>query len=477
MNKVIKNYFYNASYQILLVVLPIIVTPYISRVLGASGVGTYNYTNSITQFFMVFGCIGLSLYGQREVAYYQNDIKKRSIVFFEILFMRAISLSVSLIIFYLCFVVNFRYSNIFAIQMIDIISYIFDVSWFFQGMEEFKKIVLRNFVIRIICVAAIFIFVKNPSDLSIYVFIYSFTLLAGNLSLWFYLPKYVNRVNLRKIHLKKHIKPTLTIFLPQVASTVYSLLDKTMIEIITESTEEVAYYSQSQMIIRTIAEVINSLGTTLMPRIAYLYKSGNKDEVKKYMNASIRFVLAFATAFAFGIMAVSQNFVPWFFGDGFDKVIPNLMILSPILILMGMTGILGTQYLVAIGRQKQYAIAIISAAIVNFGLNIVFIHFFASCGAALASILAECTSCLVMIFFLKNDFNFFEVFKAFLKYIVFGLIMMSFVILIGNKLTASILNTFVLVIIGASIYIILLIISKDSIISFVLNGIKNKVKS
>ena len=477
MNKAIKNYFYNASYQILLVVLPIIVTPYVSRVLGAGGVGTYNYTNSITQFFMVFGCIGLNLYGQREVAYYQQNIDKRSKIFYELILLRAISLSISLIIFYFCFVMNFRYSNIFAIQMIDIISYIFDVSWFFQGMEEFKKIVLRNFVIRILCVAAIFIFVKKPSDLAIYVFIYSFTLLSGNLSLWFYLPKYIHKVELKKVCLKKHIKPTLTIFLPQIASTVYSLLDKTMIEMITESTEEVAYYSQSQMIIRTIAEVINSLGTTLMPRIAFLYKNGNKEEVNKYMNASMRFVLAFSIAFAFGIMAVSQNFVPWFFGTGYEKVVPNLMILSPILIFMGMTCILGTQYLVAIGRQKQYAIAIISAAIVNFGLNIVLIHFFASCGAALASILAECTSCLVMMFFLKKDFNFFEVFKVFLKYIVFGLIMMGFVMLIGNKLTASILNTFVLVIIGAGIYIILLIVSKDSIVSFVLNGIKNKVKS
>lgn len=476
MNKVVKNYFYNASYQVLLVVLPIIVTPYVSRVLGASGVGTYNYTNSITQFFMVFGCMGLSLYGQREVAYYQNDIEKRSKVFFEILIFRLISLSISLIIYYFCFVMNSKYASIFIIQMIDIISYIFDVSWFFQGMEEFKKIVLRNFVIRIFCVAAIFVFVKVPSDLPIYVFIYSSTLLIGNLSLWFYLPKYIKKIDIKVLQLKKHLKPTLTIFLPQIASTVYSLLDKTMIEMITKSMEEVAYYSQSQMIIRTIAEVINSLGTTLMPRIAFLYKSGNKEEVKKYMNGSIRFVLAFATAFAFGIMAVSQNFVPWFFGEGFEKVVPNLMILSPILIFMGMTCILGTQYLVAIGRQKQYATAIICAAIVNFCLNVILINCFASCGAALASILAECVSCLIMIYFLRKDFDFFKVCKVFIKYIIIGIIMMGVVIVVGNYFAASIVNTLILVLLGAMVYIGLLLISKDPIITNVLDGIKSKIK-
>lgn len=476
MSKVIKNYFYNASYQILLVVLPIIVTPYVSRVLGASGVGTYNYTNSITQFFMVFGCIGLNLYGQREIAYYQQNIEKRSKVFYELMIIRIFSLSVSLFIFYILFVMNSKYSSIFVIQMMDIISYMFDVSWFFQGMEEFKKIVLRNFIIRIFCVVAIFVFVKVPSDLSIYVLIYSFTLLIGNLSLWFYLPKYIRKTSLEALQLKKHLKPTVTIFLPQIASTVYSLLDKTMIEMITKSTEEVAYYSQSQMIIRTIAEVINSLGTTLMPRIAFLYKTGKKDEVKKYMNGSIRFVLAFATAFAFGIMAVSQNFVPWFFGEGFEKVVPNLMILSPMLIFMGLTCILGTQYLVAIGRQKQYAIAIICAAIVNFCLNVILISSFASCGAALASIFAECISCLIMIYLLRKDFDFFKVFKVFIKYIVIGIIMMVVVITVGNFFAPSIVNTLILVLLGAVIYIGLLLISKDSIITNVLDGIKSKIK-
>lgn len=475
MNKVIKNYFYNASYQVMLVLLPIVVTPYVSRVLGATGVGAYNYSNSITQFFLIIGSIGLNLYGQREIAYYQQDYEKRSKTFNELLLLRIIALSISMVVFYFSFVLNSKYSNIFIIQLLDIIAYMFDVSWLFQGMEEFGKIVFRNFVIRIICVIMIFTLVKLPSDLPLYVLCYSGTLLLGNFSLWLYLPKYVKRLKIKELNLKKHIKPTLTIFLPQIASTIYSLLDKTMIEIITGSTEEVAYYSQSQMIVKTIMEVINSLGTTLMPRIAYLYKKGKKVEIEKYMYASVKFVLVFACAFSFGIIGISYNFVPWFFGDGFIKVVPNLIIISPIIIIVGVTNILGTQYLVAIGRQREYAVSIFMAAIVNFIFNLILIRLFYSCGAAIASVLAECTALLIQIYILKDNFNFLYILKMFIRYLFFGLLMMFVVLFVGSCLSASVFSTFVQIFVGAIVYMILLIISKDTIVKFVINEIRIKI--
>ena len=100
MNKVVKNYLYNLSYQILVLIVPLITTPYVSRVLGAKGVGTFSYTNSIVQYFILFGCIGLNLYGQREIAYVQHKKEKRDKVFWELVILRIITVSISLIVFY-----------------------------------------------------------------------------------------------------------------------------------------------------------------------------------------------------------------------------------------------------------------------------------------------------------------------------------------------------------------------------------------
>ena len=463
MNKVIKNYLYNASYQLLLIILPIITTPYVSRVLGADGVGTYSYTNSITQYFILFGCIGLNLYGQREIAYYQNDVRKRNRTFFELVFLRAITISISLIIFYLTMVQFSKYSSIFLIQTLDIIASIFDISWFFQGIEDFKRTVLRNFLVRLLCVTLIFIFVKSPADLPLYVLCYSGTLFLGNISLWLYMPKYVNKNDINGLNIKKHIRPAVMLFLPQIATSLYTYLDKTMIGYITDNTAEVAYYEQSQTIVKTVMTVITSLGTAMMPRIANLFKTNQYEEIKKYMNASIKFVLLLAIPFTFGIMGIAKGFVPWFFGEGYEKVVPNMMVIAPVIIFIGMSTITGTQYLLPLGRQKEYTLSVIAGAVINFILNIIFISIFGSVGAAIGTLIAEFAVMGVQLYFIRKEFSLLGIFKQAIKYTLFGLIMFIVVILLSNILSVYIVSTFVEIFVGAIVYGLLLLISKDSI--------------
>ena len=463
MNKVVKNYLYNASYQLLLVVLPIIVTPYVSRVLGASGVGTYSYTNSITQYFILFGCIGLNLYGQREIAYYQNDIRKRNKTFFELLILRTITISISLLVYFLTLVQFSQYASIFLIQTLDVIASIFDISWFFQGIEDFKKTVVRNFIVRIICVILIFVFVKSPSDLSLYVLCYSGTLLLGNISLWLYMPKYVKRSDIKGINIKQHIRPAIMLFLPQIATSLYTYLDKAMIGYITDNTAEVAYYEQSQTIIKTVMTVITSLGTAMMPRIAHLFKVKQFTEIKKYMNASIKFVLVLAVPFTFGIMGIAKGFVPWFFGEGYEKVVPNMMLIAPIIIFIGMSNITGTQYLLPMGKQKEYTLSVMAGAIINFILNIIFISLFNSIGAAIGTLIAEFSVMIIQLYIVRHEFDLKYILGLGIKYTIFGFIMFIVVFLLSNSLNVSIVSTFVEIFIGAIVYGFLLLISKDSI--------------
>ena len=474
--KVVKNYLYNLSYQLLLIILPIITTPYVSRVLGAKGVGTYSYTNSITQYFILLGCIGLNLYGQREIAYYQNDIKKRNKTFFELLFLRFITLTISIIIFYFTMVSHSKYSYIFIIQILDIIASIFDISWFFQGIEDFQKTVLRNFVVRIICVSLIFMFVKSPNDLQLYVLCYSGTLLLGNLSLWLYMPKYVSKSDVSKLNIKRHIKPAIMLFLPQIATSIYTLLDKTMIGYITNDTSEVAYYEQSQTLIKTVMTVITSLGTAMMPRIANLFKNEKHEEIRIYMQNSIKFVLVLAIPFTFGIMAIAKGFVPWFFGSGYEEVIPNIELIAPIIIFIGMTTVTGTQYLLPLGRQKEYTLSVIIGCVINVVLNGALIIVFKSIGAAIATFIAELIILIVQLYYLRNDFDLKYIMSQFIKYSLFGLAMFCIVKYVASFLNISIISTFIEIAVGGAVYILLLILSKDSIIRTGVQTLKRKQK-
>ena len=152
-----------------------------------------------------------------------------------------------------------------------------------SGDRRFQKIVARNFIIKIVGVALIFLFVKSSGDLLLYVICHSATLFLGNLSMCAYIPKLVGKVKVRELEIKKHIRPTIVLFLPQIATSVYTVLDKTMIGFLTSIEEEVAYYEQGQKIVKIVMALVTSLGIVMMPRVANLFKHNEMEKVKNYL--------------------------------------------------------------------------------------------------------------------------------------------------------------------------------------------------
>ena len=216
-----KNYIYNMVYQVLILILPLITTPYLSRVLGAEGIGIYSYTYAIVTYFILFGSLGVALYGQREIAYAQENQEKRKKVFIEIVAFRFITILISTVVYYFIFVNGKEYKLYYTILILELIAAAFDISWFFQGLEEFKKTVTRNVLVRICSVTLVFLLVKTKEDLAKFTLIYSLADLIGNLSLWLYLPKYLRGIKIDKISIKQHLPHIVLLFIPQIANQIY----------------------------------------------------------------------------------------------------------------------------------------------------------------------------------------------------------------------------------------------------------------
>lgn len=472
---VTKNYLYNLSYQILILILPLITTPYISRVLKAHGVGIFSYTNSITQYFILFGAIGLNLYGQREIAYVQTNKVKYSQVFYEILITRMITLSISVLAFYFLLCHHDKYGIVFMIQTIDIIASIFDISWLFQGLEDFKKIVIRNFIVKIVGMILIFIFVKNVDDLKLYVFLNSITLLFGNLSMWLYLPKTINKIDLKTIAISRHIKPAIALFVPQIATSLYTMLDKTMIGFLSGNESEVAFYEQSQKIIKMALTFITSLGTVMMPRIAKTFAEDNHKKIRSYMALTFKIVFTMSIPLCLGIMAISPNFVPWFFGEGYDKVVPNMIIIAPIIILISLSNVTGTQFLLPTRRQREYTVSVVGGSIINIVFNFIFIPMFLSIGAAIATLFAELIVTLIQLYFVRYDFDLKKIISYAVKYSAYSIIMAICVYILGTQMKPTIITTVVQATVGISIYVGLLFITKDDMVYHIIDRLKIKI--
>lgn len=329
-----KNYLYNLAYQILILILPIVTTPYISRVLGAEKVGIYSFTISIVTYFSLFGTLGVSLYGQREIAYARENKSKRKKTFFEIILFRFITMAISIGVFCFTYVRNPEYGKYYQILILYLLAAAFDISWFFQGMEEFKKTVTRNVIVRIVSVCSIFLFVKAPEDLWKYLLIYSLADLVGNLSLWLYLPKYFKGTAIKNINIKRHMIPIMLLFIPQIAIKLYNVVDKTMIGYMITEKSALGNYEEAYKVINVLFTVVSSLGIVMVPRIASVFASGDKKTLNQYIVKSFRFMFFLAFPMMIGLMTISKEFVPIFLGEGYENAVGIVNILAPMILRM-----------------------------------------------------------------------------------------------------------------------------------------------
>ena len=474
-----KNYIYNLIYQMLTILLPLVTTPYLSRVLGAEPIGIYGYTISIVTYFILFGTLGVSMYGQREIAYRAQDKKERSKAFWEIISIRTITLSISILLFYLIYGRSGDYALYYRILIIQLIANMFDISWLFQGIEEFDKTVVRNLIVKLLSLVLIFVVIKTPNDLWKYFAIYVGAELIGNITLWLYTPKYLEKINIKELELKKHLKPTIALFVPQIAIQIYTVLDKTMIGNITNDMTEVGYYEQAQKIVKAALTVTTALQTVMNSRIANAYANKNEEEIKTCLKTSFNFVWFLTIPMAFGLMAIATKFVPWYYGAGFDGVIPIMIATSPILIPIGLSGVTGIQYLVQIGKQKIFTISVTVGAIVNIVLNMILIHYFRGVGAVLSSIIAEITILGIQLKYIRDQFKIKDILKLAVKCLIAGIIMFLVVALITKYMPVSIMNTVIQIVVGGIVYLGVLIILKyqflKDIYNQVITGLKSKL--
>lgn len=419
---VTKNYLYNLSFQILQLITPLVLTPYLSRTLGANGIGTYGYVQSIVVIFMLFGTMGINMYAQREIAYVQDDIERRSRIFIEIVILRAITVSFMYIVYFIMFMISGVNTTIYRIASIEILASIFEISFFFQGINNFRVTVFRNIIIKIISVLLIFIFVKTENDLNLYILILCGMMLVGNLSIWVYLRNEIIIPSLSSIKPFRHIRATIALFLPQIAVQVYTVLDKTMLGVLSNNTQ-VGYYESAQKIIQVSMTVITSLGTVMLTKVSNTFALNDKQEVKRSIFNAFHFVFFLATPMVFGMISIASQLVPWFLGEGFIDSVVLLKMMAPLILIGGLSNVLGMQYLVPLKKHKLYTYAVFLGAISNIVLNLILIPNFDSIGATIATLVAETLVLLVEFYYVKKEFSFIKVIKSNFKYVVSCIIM------------------------------------------------------
>lgn len=468
---IIKNYIYNTVYQIMVLFIPLITMPYLTRVFTPDQLGLNTYTLSIANYFMLFGMLGMQLYGNRQIAYVRDDKEKLSKTFWSLYITQLITCTISLIIYYL-FISMYINDNklIYLIQGLNIFSVLIDISWLFMGLEDFKKVAIRNSIIKFIGLISIFSFVRSSNDLVIYTFLTVFINIIGMVIMWAYVPKYVGKISVDISIIKSTIKPLVRLFLPQIATQVYGLLARTMIGALS-NTEQVAFYDYSQKIVRMVLALITSIGVVLMPRIANTIGRGKHDEVPKIIDRTFSFVSYLSIPMAIGLMSISQTLVSWFLGSDYIVVGKLTAISSIIIIAVSWANIIGVQYLIATKQENKYTFSIIIAAIINLIMNLFLIKSLGALGAVISLIVAEFVGVFIQIILVKNQIPIKSMIKNIIKYFITAAFMGGVMWSIGNIIEDSMIANIVQGIVGVGIYLFIMFIIGDKVQREIINKV------
>lgn len=477
-SKLKKNYVYNLLSQLLTIIIPVITTPYVSRVLGAKAIGDFGYATGIVSYFCMIAMLGTANYAQREIARRHESKNEVSCVFFEILSIRII-MTLFVFICYLFFLnlPSWRhYRTLFSVQVISFVAWGFDISWLFQGLEQFKVTAIRNSIVKIVSTILILSLVKRESDLVLYTIIYCLSDLIGNITMWPSLKGNINKVCFSKLKLLRHFQGVWELFIPNIALQLYTVFDKTMLGSLVD-TLQVGYYSQAEKIIKIILVAISSLFTVLLPRFSYLSDQHGDVEANSYFVSAVKYTYFIAIPLTIGCIWVSDYFVPVFFGPGYNEVSPLMKILAILFIIMSIEKLLGT-ILIAYSKQNIYTTSVVAASIVNIILNLMFILVFQldAIGVAIASVIAEFVAMLIQLFNLPTCFHKYSVLMVSKNYIIAGVGMALALMLINIVPMGGVGHLAVSILLGAAIYFSILIIIKDNMVVNVLKNFMTKLR-
>ncbi len=459
-----KNYIFNLLYQIFTWLTPLITTPYLTRILHPEGIGLYSYSSSLVSYFTLFAVLGTTVFGSKLIGSAANDPEERSRSFYELTLLRLITTAIALTVYLILFCVILKENALlFLILSLSILNIVVDITWFFQGMEDFGKIATRSLAVRVLFVLSIFLFVKTEADLNLYVLLSVGLTLVGNLFLWCSLPKYLVRV--QDIKPFRNIKTILQLFVPTIAIQIYTVLDKSMIGWFSPTVAENGYYEEAHKIVTVALMAITSLSAVLIPRISRLFKEKDFEGVKTYTYKSYAFTLFLGVPMALGLIAVANFFIPLYLGDEFEKSILLLQIFACLIVFIGLSNVTGIQYFVPCDKQNLLTLTVTVGAGVNFLLNLLLIPKFYALGAAIATVIAEFTVTLVGLVYIckKDGFKGSILLKQTYKYLIAGGVMFAALWLIKGFLSVSILHLILLIAIGMGIYFLMLLLLRDAL--------------
>lgn len=473
------NAIFNSLYQILVLLAPLITTPYISRVLGVDAIGSYQFCYSIVTYFTILATFGFSDYGTKKISELRNNKNQKSDAFWEIMCAKGIISFICLLLYLIITLSIFAGTQLilFSVMSLYIISILLDPTFYFQGKENFVSISIKNSLVRVLTIILIFLIVKDQND----VVLYALALAASNtisaFVMYFSLRGEISKPKWKSLHIFEQFKRSFPFFLPSISVTLFTSLNQTLLGIVGDSNAISGYYAQAVKFSGLIASFVGSISIIMLSRISYLHSISDESQARSKISVSFHALWAIGMPCVFGICAISRFLIPIFLGEGYEPVIDLVYIVAPIGILSPLNTLYSNVYCKAYNKIWYQTLILIIASIVSIALNIFLIPSLGAVGCAIASLCAEIIQLPLYMLFSKRVVNARDVIKTFIKPFDSALIMFVLIYLLNkswDNIFASWLVLLLDISIGTISYTLLMLILKDSFFSPLVKTIVRK---
>lgn len=449
-----KNFVFQFLYQVIILVIPLIIAPYLTRTLGDTALGIYSYTYSIAYYFVIFAMLGISRHGQRIIAARRDDKPALRKTFWSLYFVHAavsVLVILAFIIFALC--VGSEYQNIYLIQAVYVASALFDITWLFYGLENFRSVVVKNLIIKIAECICVFCLVKSSSDLWIYTLIMASSACLGQAVMLPQAIGYVKPVKFGWKDIKEHFKPLVVLFVAVIAATLYTVFDRTLLGLMSTK-ENVAYYEYSNKIINIPKAVIGVICTVMFPRSCACIAKGDIKNAQKYVDYSLHFTCFLGLGAIFGLLGISGLFAVLYYGESFAVCGNVIIALSPNIFIIELGNIVRTQYMIPNHMDKQLNICYIINAALNLVLSIALIPVLGIYGAVIGTIAAELCGIIFQLVLCRKFLPFKKVILTMIPYAVIGAVMFGIIYVLRLYFNVTWWHLILQMVVGGGFYCI-----------------------
>lgn len=462
------------------IIFPVITFPYAARVLLPDGIGVVNFFQSIIAYIVLLTSLGIPMYAVREVAKYRDDVEKRNRVTIEITLLSLILCMFGYVVVWLLgeFISQINSQlGLFYVLSLAIFFTALGVNWFYQAIEDFEFITVRALIFRTLAIISLFLFVKTKEDLLVYAFVVVGSTVGNNFINFIHLRKYITfkQIDWRKLTVWVHLKPASRIFVYNVITSIYLILNTVMLGFM-EGDSAVGFYTAGNRLSHIVLSVVASLGVVMLPRCSNLIEMGRTKDFSVITHKSWRFVIALALPSTMGLILLATPIIYVFCGKEFFEASSVLCWTAPIIIFIGLSNVLGIQILYPQGKENLVIWSTVGGAFFNFVLNCLLIPLYSYTGAAVSTFIAELVVLTIQIIWGRKyiPFPIFE--KKYLNYLLASLLMSVVVLLLVLSITNIWIVLSAAVIVGCIIYAGTLWIMKDSLLQEALNYVCKLLK-